>query len=253
MAVIRLPAGRTATTAYPGRVHTCPSPRDRSNAAPAIGQDVAATGPCPEIVALHTDATRSTRLRFLCGAPLLALLLATPACAGSAMPEPKRNAHPRETYEIRVRVENAPMPLPMEHGYADYRVLDESCLPVSNPIAGVKQHPMHREPLVYSRTQDGSFQARVSRDLLVDEDYFGLGQCRWTLVSVAAQAKLGDRTIHASIDGRSLPGRSATFYPKADAGPTVDEFLDIGQPTPAAGTTSDAYFVVHVEGRRIGR
>lgn len=173
------------------------------------------------------------------------------------MPEPKRNPNPQEIYEIRITVEDAPVTLPIERVYADYEVLDESCLPVTNAIAGTKDHPTHSEPLELAPAADGGFVARVATDLLIDEDYFGLGECRWQLVQVAAQARVGSRKYHASISGDQLdsPGDETTLYDKdfVGVGLADNELLDIGQPPDAVPRPRSEYFSITLTARKTGK
>ena len=144
---------------------------------------------------------------------LLATLFSTSACGETVMPEPKRNPNPSQVYEVTFTVRDAPGPIEFTEGFAQYEVTDESCLPLSDPIAGVKQRPMAKEPLVFEKVSETAYRARVVADPFVDEDYFGLGVCRWELIAAVAASRVGEARLVADASGPDImAGRSVPQY-----------------------------------------
>lgn len=136
----------------------------------------------------------------------LSLALATAACGSSAMqtqaphlphvdvkdnkpprPQIKRNPHPA-AYEVTLTIDNAPGPFGVVKAAMQYEVLDERCLPDLGGMAGTKASLLEWVPVELQHVSGNTYRGTVYDDLLVDEDYYGLGVCHWSLV--AAQFKL---------------------------------------------------------------
>ncbi|SFR90206.1 hypothetical protein SAMN05216570_0467 [Dyella sp. OK004] len=128
----------------------------------------------------------------------LALTLAT-STYGSPMntPDIKQNPHPQMRYEVTMTIEGAPGPFETVTGFMQYEVLDDRCLPMQDPISGAKKHPMTDPPIHFERVSDNVYKGVVYADLLQNEDYYGLGICKWSLVSAIGR----------------LQGKEATFSP----------------------------------------
>lgn len=108
------------------------------------------------------------------------------ACGMKKMPEYTHNYNPdpRKRYEVTMLIDGAPGRFKEINGFADYEVLDDSCVPLTDPISGVKQNPMQSIQLNYDAVSDNEYKAIFYTDLLKDEDYFGLGICKWSFTAV---------------------------------------------------------------------
>jgi hypothetical protein len=137
--------------------------------------------------------------------------LATTACGSAAMqtearqppfedvqdnpnkpprPQIKRNPDPT-AYEITLTIENAPGPFASVEGLMQYQVLDDRCLPDLGGISGTRLDLVEGVPITYTRVADNTYRGTVYTDLLIDEDYFGLGVCHWSLVTAWTGVKAG--------------------------------------------------------------
>lgn len=120
---------------------------------------------------------------------LLALsltLLAFSGCGIKKMPEYTHNYNPdpKQRYEITMTINGAPGEFKNIEGVVQYEVSNDSCVPLTDPISGVKQTPRQTINFNYSRISDTEFRGVFYADLLKDEDYFGMGVCTWSLKSV---------------------------------------------------------------------
>ncbi|RST45009.1 hypothetical protein [Variovorax sp. DXTD-1] len=129
--------------------------------------------------------------------PALAVLLAittiTTIACGQAMKKPdiKLNPHPKMRYEITLTIENAPGPFDAVEGSLDYQVQNDRCVPLQ-PVSGAKPTPSKHLPLAFTRISDKVYKGEFYADLLQDEDYFGLGICRWSLTFASAYLNVGN-------------------------------------------------------------
>jgi hypothetical protein len=158
------------------------------------------------------------RLRLLAFCLLTAM--STTACDAAQpvpQPEPKRNPAPTEVYEITVTIKDAPGPFDSIDGFTQFDVLNDECVPLDYTAAlgGVRNNPSERVPVKYERIGDGVYRATVVADALVDEDYYGLGMCHWTLVATNFIANAGSKIAFVSyLTGDNLTNAEAknSFY-----------------------------------------
>lgn len=141
------------------------------------------------------------------------LTLTLPAC-GQSMKKPdiKLNPHPKMRYEITLTIEDAPGPFDAVEGSAGYEVANGSCVPLT-PFSGATLTPEKDVPMALSRVSDKVYKGELYVDLLVDEDYFGLGLCRWSMPFANFSLRIGNLAFGHSIALNDiLANRSATRY-----------------------------------------
>jgi hypothetical protein len=102
-------------------------------------------------------------------------------------PQIRRNPNPT-AYEITATIENAPGPFGVVKAAMQYEVLDYRCLPDLGGMAGTRASLLEWVPIELMHVSGDTYRGVIYDDLLVDEDYFGLGVCHWSLVT--AQFKL---------------------------------------------------------------
>lgn len=102
---------------------------------------------------------------------------------GAPPPKPRRNPQ-AVPYEITLRIENAPGPFEAVRAAMQYEVANERCLPRLGGISGTRVTAREWVEVDVERTGPDTYRARVFDDLMVDEDYYGLGVCEWQLVTV---------------------------------------------------------------------
>lgn len=151
----------------------------------------------------------------------------------------KERPDPRKAYRIVMTIENAPGPFAMIEGSAQYDVINHNECgyidPGTETISRINTHP----PIEWKPVGEGRYEATIYADLMLDENYYGRGVCRWKLT--AANALL--RATGAETETRFLPGISAQEitagtsltlhfakmrYPRSG----MDDFADFGEAEP---------------------
>lgn len=172
---------------------TAPAPLARDRARPL-------SEPC---------ATRSTR--YVPDAPSLAspyrlarrlvqvavpgLFLSLAACGGN-MEEPKVqiNPNPVSQYRARIAFDKLPRPFDAVDALASYEIDDESCLP-RNKFSGARRAPPGAISIPVEKISDREVTVKFAKDELVDEDYYGLGICRWKFVGIVVRFRVNQLTF----------------------------------------------------------
>ncbi|MDM0038258.1 hypothetical protein QTH89_17650 [Variovorax sp. J22G21] len=147
--------------------------------------------------------------------PALAIFLAltTTAC-GQSMKKPdiKLNPHPKMRYEVTLTIEDAPGPFDVIDGSSGYDVSNDRCVPLE-PFSGARPTPEKSLPIALTRVSDRVYKGTLYVDHLKDEDYFGLGVCRWSLTSVGFGLRVGNLIFSHSLDlDEVLAGKSVPRY-----------------------------------------
>jgi hypothetical protein len=174
----------------------------------------------------------------------LALLLS--ACQNPGTPQMikplidiKERPDPQRAYRIVMTIGNAPGPFAMIEGSAQYDVVNHNECgyidPGTETISRINTHP----PIEWKPIGEGQYEATVYADLMLDEDYYGRGVCRWELTEVRARLK----ATGAETETRFVPGISAEEitagtpltlhfasmrYPRSG----MDDFVDFGETDP---------------------
>lgn len=160
----------------------------------------------------------------------IASVLALGACADLSeptMPHYRLNPHPQQRYEVALRLDDAPGPVLTLQGTAQYEVADLSCVP-ELPGTGVRPVPRHSLPATYVRTEPQRYLIAVYADAMRDEDYHGLGVCRWKLAALHVGLHLADRqhrdiVVDPTLPGEALlSGRGSTLHFWRDGRPRVN-------------------------------
>jgi hypothetical protein len=139
-------------------------------------------------------------------------------------PQIRRNPNPT-AYEVTMTIENAPGPFGSVKAAMQYEVLDERCLPDLGGMAGTRASLLEWVPVELEPVSGNTYRGRIYENLLVDEDYYGLGVCHWSLVATqfklqagvtAGEARFSHHLFHT--DGISEKNVRAYFwkgrYPK---------------------------------------
>ena len=116
-------------------------------------------------------------------------LAALPLGACSKAPESpvaKTNPNPTQRYEITVELVDPPADIKRISGEAHFSIPDVACMPTPDRIAGYT--PGSRYIKNFSLTYAGSntYKGHIFLDWPVDEDYYGLGVCKWEITGVNA-------------------------------------------------------------------
>lgn len=96
---------------------------------------------------------------------------------------PKMNPHPIKRYEI-IATADAPGPWDSVSGYLHYEVVNKGCTP-EDKFLGVHIMPEGVEhKFEMTRLGEITWKGYFYRDLIQDEDYYGLGACHWDIAGV---------------------------------------------------------------------
>ena len=114
---------------------------------------------------------------------MLALLAACSDSPRHVPPVAKTNPEPRDRYEITVELVDPPPGIQGISGMANFSIPDVICMRSPDPIAGYTpgshyEHPFELEPI-----GDNTYRGHIYLDWPIDEDYYGLGVCRWKLAA----------------------------------------------------------------------
>ncbi|MGN2247737.1 hypothetical protein ACFWZ3_13700 [Frateuria sp. GZRR35] len=126
---------------------------------------------------------RAAAMRRCVAAVLVAGLAALPAACSSPMDDIKLNPHPTQRYELIATVD-APGAFDSVEGFLSYDVTNVECVP-KNPVEGARNVPTTSRSFVLTRVDERTWKGSFYRDLLEDEDYFGLGVCHWDIGTVS--------------------------------------------------------------------
>lgn len=155
----------------------------------------------------------------------------------SPPPRRKLNPAPRRAYRITLTIADAPGPFAAVEGVAQYDVDDEAACGKVNPGTGTPYRMTTLELFDLRKVSDTEYTGTVYADLILDEDYYGKGVCRWEFTSVEIQLKAtGDQA-----ETRFLPDMTAeqvfaqqsttTYFRKAvyPRDTVIDDFPNFGQ------------------------
>lgn len=119
---------------------------------------------------------------LLC-ASLMILLLG--ACAKVPdSPKARVNPNPTQRYEITVELIDPPPDIQKVTGIAHFGVGTRACLPYREKIARVTIGASYEKEFSLIRTSENTYQGHIFLDWPIDEDYYGLGTCKWIITGI---------------------------------------------------------------------
>lgn len=124
---------------------------------------------------------------------------------GEDKPFHKLNPNPRRAYVITMKIEGAPGPFAVVRGSAQYDVENAPECGRYLSFAGVHPGMTSMEHFPLARVSDTEYEGQVYADLLLDEDYFGRGVCRWRFM----QAQVVLKAAGTDEETRFLPSLRA--------------------------------------------
>ncbi|PPU68756.1 hypothetical protein XpiCFBP4643_08500 [Xanthomonas pisi] len=150
----------------------------------------------------------------------------------------KLNPNPRKAYALTVTLDKAPGSFAAVNGYAQYDVSNDSECGQIHPQTGVGQRITSSEPVVLKKVSEQEYQGVIHLDLMLDEDYYGRGQCHWEMtgarVSLKASGKKEETAFLPFIETKDvIAGKPVTLYfwkggyPKED----IEDYADNGLPS----------------------
>lgn len=101
----------------------------------------------------------------------------------------KERPNPQKAHRIEMVIENAPGPFAVIEGAANYSVKNHFECGHIDPVPGIASRITTHPAIEWKPIGEGRYEATVYEDLIVDEDYYGRGVCRWELTEVSAMLK----------------------------------------------------------------
>ena len=153
--------------------------------------------------------------------------------------EIKEHPQPAQAYQLTMVIENAPGPFGMVEGSAQYDVENRHACGERNPASGTVSRMTHMPDLHWKPVDATTYTTTVYPDLLVNEDYYGNGVCRWKLMGASALL----RATGAETETRFLPAldveyilaeKTVTLYFWEAGYPRrrMENYPDFGEPSP---------------------
>ncbi|MBB3228353.1 hypothetical protein FHW69_002988 [Luteibacter sp. Sphag1AF] len=199
------------------------------------------------------DKIRATRRRQLIGSCIFIAALLAYAYEPEA--NVRHNPHPSQPYEITIDLHDMTYPEDSVIAEAQFDIIDLSCI----PVRGRLWNPMRIPPatkfvdIPLTKGTDGKYRGYAFFDEFMDEDYFGLGVCKWTMPFMAT--RISSRGISFSASVKTKPSHKeshqTTYFHRKLFDPTSAPNTILGYHTPEAfenATLSDL-FQIHLDGR----
>ncbi|TQM17458.1 hypothetical protein FB548_0842 [Pseudoxanthomonas sp. 3HH-4] len=128
--------------------------------------------------------------KSLCYCALAALLLG--ACSKTPeSPVAKTNPNPTQRYEITVGLVDPPADIKRISGEAHFSIPDVACMPTPDRIAGYTPGSSYIKNFSLTYAGGNTYKGHIFLDWPVDEDYYGLGVCKWEINTVGAVIDFG--------------------------------------------------------------
>jgi hypothetical protein len=130
------------------------------------------------------------------------------------------NPSPKQVFEVEFEIHDAPGPLSNFEGSASYHA--PNCWFVTSEWAGARAVPQTGLTIPMKRLGPNRFLATLSRDGMVDEDYYGNGVCQWALMSVttgfSASGAKDETNYVVRLDDKEMKDGTAIrqYYWKGD-------------------------------------
>ncbi|QDH71342.1 hypothetical protein [Marilutibacter alkalisoli] len=157
-------------------------------------------------------------------------------------PEYRENLNPQQTYQLTMRIADAPGGFGWIQGFMQFDVTNPECLPPpkDNPGGHTSPIPTRSIPFDLQKVAEDEYTATVFADGMIDEDYHGRGMCQWKLVQVQVQLKAtgskSETLFIPSLGRRELRSDEVkpqyflkASYPRHPES-TLDEPIAFGQP-----------------------
>ena len=134
----------------------------------------------------------------------LLIVVTLSGCKKYVPPDVHWKADPGEKYNIRLELESSSIDDQSRVvGYADYSVSNFTTCMMNDPwvaLGGYKHEPYERVPVEVRRINKNTFATTAYINPLLDEDYYRLGTCTWSLrlVVITIEGNSGNLVIALS-------------------------------------------------------
>lgn len=128
-------------------------------------------------------------------------------------PVPHRNQTPHRWMTVTADATHLPDEIASGNVSVSYEIDNVDCLKTLL-VSGAHRRGFYKEDIVPTRISANKLQARIALDLFRDEDYEGLGACRWRLSTVVFTLEGREHPFSAAVAGPVIEesGSEATYY-----------------------------------------
>ncbi|WP_299340517.1 hypothetical protein [uncultured Pseudoxanthomonas sp.] len=150
--------------------------------------------------------------RFPCYCLIVASLLIAGCWGASEFKPPtvKTNSNPTQRYEITVELVDPPVDIENISGMAYFSIPDVICMPTPDRIAGYTPGSRYERGFSLVPTGNNTYRGHIFLDWPIDEDYYGLGLCKWEFAYADAIVERGStlrqttRLSLAELNGKEV-------------------------------------------------
>ncbi|MBB3228354.1 hypothetical protein FHW69_002989 [Luteibacter sp. Sphag1AF] len=199
------------------------------------------------------DKIRATRRRQFIGSCIF--IAAFLAYTYEPEANVRHNPHPSHPYEITIDLHDMPYPEDRVTASGQFEIVDLSCI----PVRGGPLNPMRIPPatkfvnIPLSKGMDGKYRGYAFVDEFMDEDYFGLGVCKWILQFMSTKISSRGVSFTASVRTRKdhKESQQTSYFHRNWYNPTSHPIPFHGYHTPKAfeSSTLSELFQIHLNGR----
>lgn len=184
---------------------------------------------------------------------LLGFLLG--ACGENHRFEPpiaKTNPKPTQRYEITVELFDPPTDIKSIVGAAHFSIPDVICMPTPDRIAGYTPGSSYIKEFSLERIDENIYQGHVFLDWPIDEDYYGLGVCKWEIDTVGTIIDFGEYKQKPVLwSGTDFPSAGRKWWcRRPDSKRILDNCTAPSDPVMAERESQDSYLVVLSSARK---
>jgi hypothetical protein len=137
---------------------------------------------------------------------------------GAAEPVVVLVPQPHQALRVTLDTARSPGPFDTAQGEVLYKVETTSnrCLAWKEKFAGVPVAAEHYMKFAMKKTGPTTFEGIIFVDQIVDQDYYGLGKCHWSIDNVAVTAMLHGKLFESFLGQVPNPVPTPTYFVISD-------------------------------------
>ena len=187
---------------------------------------------------------KGCRFALTVAVPLF-LLVACDKSPRFESPVAKTNPNPTHGYEITVKLIDPPPDIRSIAGEAHFGIPDVSCMHQPDPIAGYTPGSSYIKKFALTKVGANTYQGHIFLDWPIDEDYYGLGLCKWELDFASVNIDLGRYKQKPRLWGQDFPSAGREWWcRKPDSRRIVDNCTSPSGSGAAVQESHDSYLVI---------
>lgn len=129
-------------------------------------------------------------------------------------PEVKTNPTPKERYEIVLTLQEDPGGSVSEvKGLLAHKISNRECMPVdyTRSLGGSRPMLFEDTNIQFKEIADRTYASVIDRDRLIDENYYGLGTCKWQIDALSIRLYIDGRPYTFGMGGIEIAQNSSVY------------------------------------------